>query len=197
MKKILKWILIFLVPVLIFWGLLTLWVEKEGPYDKLELGIVNAPKKALIVYDPDPFYNLDQQVCETFGTVLADNNYKVTIATVIAAKEITPTVKDFDLYVFCTNTYNWYPDWAVKRFIEQKIDLTNQNVIAITLGAGATSHSQKVLETLIENKKGKLIDSKSFWLLKPNDESQSKTTNVKEALEMTKSWALEITNSLK
>jgi hypothetical protein len=42
--------------------------EKEGPYDKFNIGNLNA-QKALILYDPDPFYNLDQQICESIGHV--------------------------------------------------------------------------------------------------------------------------------
>ena len=88
MKKSFKWSIILLAVFLLIWAALTIWAEKEGSYYKLEIGNNGPSKKALIIYDPDPFYNLDQQVFESFGTVLARNNYNVTIATVAAAEDI-------------------------------------------------------------------------------------------------------------
>lgn len=119
----------------------------------------------------------------------------MTIVTVSAAKELHLSTNKYELYVFCSNTYNWYPDWSISRFIETQIDLKEKKVVAITLGTGSTSHSQKTLEILIKNKGGNLVDSKSFWLWKPNNDSKNDKTNVKKALEMAKLWALKIINS--
>ena len=171
--------------------MLTLWVQKEGPIYKIEMGSKTAPNKVLIVYDPDPFYNLDQQICNSFGQILANHNFKVTIASVAATKELN--LSSYELYVICSNTYNWDPDWAIVRFIDKDVTLTNKKVVAITLGAGATTHSQKILEKIIKHKNAILIDSKSFWLNKPNDENRLKESNVKVALEKIEKWALEIT----
>lgn len=179
-----------LLAILIIWIVLTVWVEKEGPYDKWNMGNLDAPKKALILYDQDPFYNLDQQICESVGRALADNGFNVTIATVAAVKDVKTT--DFQLYVFCANTYNWEPDWAICRAIDKQIPIAGKEVIAITLGAGSTRNSQKAFENLIKSKKANLLGSKSFWLWKPNDASRTEESNVKVAVEMSKEWATKI-----
>ncbi|MBC7389400.1 MAG: hypothetical protein H7329_09340 [Opitutaceae bacterium] len=59
-------IIIFLV-VAVLWTGLTFWAQSEGPSQQWELGNPKSSKKVLIVYDPDPFYNLDEQVYRFFG----------------------------------------------------------------------------------------------------------------------------------
>lgn len=173
---------------------LTIWAESEGPSHKLEIGNRASANAALIIYSPDPFYNLDQQICESFAKGLADNGWKVTIATIAAAMETRDT--SFRLYVFCANTYNWRPDWGVTYFIKQTV-ITDKNVVAITLGAGSTGHSKKVFENIIKKRKGKLIDSKSFWLWRPNDFARSKESNVTVAVDIAKKWGNQIAIKLK
>ncbi len=172
------------------WTLITVWAERTGPKRSWQLGNPTAKKRALIVYDPDPFYNLDEQICRSFGQALADNGMRVSVATVAAA-EISahqPT----DLYVFCANTYNWRPDWAVSDFIRQEQHLAGKSAVAITLGGGDTGASQKALETLISDKKADLLDSRSLWLLKPNDEARGTESNVAVSVSMAYAWGEEI-----
>ena len=190
MTKPTQFILIAMLVILSIWIMLSLFVQMEGPYRKKEIGNKDARIKVLIVYDPDPFYNLDQQLCESFGKVLAANNFNVTIASVVATKELQTDI--YSLYVICANTYNWDPDWAIIKFINKESSLLDKKVVALTLGAGSTKHSQKTLEKLIIHKKALLIDSKSFWLNKPNDETRLTESNVKVAQEKIEKWALEI-----
>lgn len=190
MKKITKWI----VAILFIWIVLTVWVEKEGPYDKWNMGNLDSSKKALVLYDPDPFYNLDQQICESVGSVLADNDFNVTLATVAAIQEAKTT--DYQLYIFCANTYNWEPDWAICRAID-RIPIAHKKVIAITVGAGSTSNSQKVFEKLIISKSAILLGSKSFWLWKPNDSSRTNGSNVKVAVKKSREWMSGIVELMK
>ena len=86
------------------WTLLTMWAESPGPSRSWKLGNPAAKKRALIVYDPDPFYNLDEQVSRSFGQALADNGMQVTVASVRAVGKSPEQL--IDLYVFCANTYN-------------------------------------------------------------------------------------------
>ncbi len=73
MKKLLKVTGIAVLAIGAGWTALTLWAERAGPKRSWQLGNQAAKKRALIVYDPDPFYNLDEQVCRSFGQALADS----------------------------------------------------------------------------------------------------------------------------
>ena len=86
--------------------------------------------------------------------------------------------------MFCANTYNFHPDWAVTDFIKEQVELEGKPVVAITVGSGSTETSQKALEDLIINMKGNLVDSHSLWLFKPNDESRTKESNIKVSVSM-------------
>ncbi|WP_310394212.1 hypothetical protein [Hymenobacter sp.] len=172
------------------WAALTLWAESAGPKRSWKLGNQAAKKRALIVYDADPFYNLDEQVCRSFGQALADNGMRVTVATVRAARE-SPE-QSADLYVFCANTYNWAPDWSVRNFIEQHVKLNGKPVVAITVGSGGTGSAQKALEKLILAQKATLLGSRSLWLMKPNDEARAKESNVAVAVSAAYAWGEKI-----
>ncbi len=163
---------------------------------KEELGIAASDKRALIIYDPDPFYNLDEQVCLSFGRALSDSGLFVNVATAAAAGEII-NAPAFDVYVICANTYNWRPDWAITRFIEEHGPWEQKSIVAITLGSGSTASSQKKLEKLIVKYGGKIMDSRSLWLMRPNDESRMEESNVEVARSIAYRWGLDIAGRVK
>ena len=194
MKKLFKATGVTLLAVGTVWTALTIWAESAGPARSWKLGNPAAKKRALIVYDPDPFYNLDEQVSRSFGQALAENGMQVTVATVRAAKE-SPE-QSIDLYVFCANTYNWAPDWSVSNFIKKKIQLDGKAVVAITVGSGGTESAQIALGKLILDKKANLLDSRSLWLMKPNDEARGKESNIAVAVSMAYAWGQEIAKQM-
>jgi hypothetical protein len=190
MKKALKITGIAVLAIGAVWTALTVWAERTGPKRSWQSGSPTAKKRALIIYDPDPIYNLDEQVSRSFGQALADGGMRVTVASVAAARGFNG--QPVDLYVFCANTYNWRPDWAVSDFIKKQVWLDGKDVVAITLGGGSTEDSQQALETLIQDKKANLLDSRSLWLLKPNDESRMEESNVAVTVSMAYAWGEEI-----
>lgn len=194
MNKILKKLLIILAALAFGWLLLTFWVEAKGPAVVVNLGLSNAEHKALIVYDPDPFYNLDEQVCLSFGKALTEAGWFASIATVRSAEFMPPA--EYDLYVFCANTYNFFPDWAITGFIKDGA-WQNKNVAAITLGAGSTSYAKENFERLIKTQKANLLNSRTFWLWRPNNESRMNESNIEVARDMASKWAKQMATDIK
>ena len=185
----------FLVTVIILmvaWGIITWWAEMPGKAMLWESGNQHG-KKVLIVFDPDPFYNLDELVCKSAGKGFAEENFSVTVASVQAAKQLDTGT--YDVFVFCANTYNWRPDWAVTNFIKES-PIQNKPVIAITLGAGSTVSSQQALETLITKRGGRLVDSQSLWLMRPNDETRMQEHNVDVAQSIAYAWSIKLARQL-
>lgn len=195
MKKSKKIVVIIVTIIAVVWTALTLYVEAEGRKYAIEFGNKGAALNALIVYDPDPFYNLDQQVCEAVAKELAKYNWHVKLMSVSAAK-MQPEA-DYNLYVFCANTYNWSPDWAITGYIKKHVVVKDKSVAAITLGAGSTGRSQKVFDKLLKNKGGNLLASTTLWLWRPNDKSQMKESNVKVAVEVAEQFAVKVKDILK
>jgi hypothetical protein len=139
MKKTKKIFFYTFIVLITGWAVLTLVVQKPGPKRNWDFGNSTTSKKVLIVFDPDPFYNLDEQVCLAVAQVLADSGFNVKVTSVSAAYESNPG--SFDAYVFCANTYNWAPGWELTRFIKHQKSLNRKPVVAIALGAGTTMTS--------------------------------------------------------
>ncbi len=187
--------IIGLLALLTIWLILTLYAEGEGKSKTWETGNPSSAKKALIVFDPDPFYNLDQQVCEGFGKALADSGWHVKYTTVAAVHKLN--TDSFTLYVFCANTYNWSPDWAITSYIKKKAAIKKKNVVAITVGGGSTTRAKLVFEKIIQKSGGILLGSQTYWLWRPNNESRLKEPNSKVAAEMAEKFGMEIMVKLK
>ena len=180
-----------LAVLMLFWCALTLWVESEGESRLRQFG--TGTRSALLVYDADPIYNLDEQVCEAFGQALVEKGWRVTIATVPAAKILDDSV--FQLYLLVANTYNWAPDRAMARFTESR-NWKNEDVVALTIGAGSTSRSKRVFDELLKAQSIRLIDSKTLWLLRPNDETRMDERNIDVARGLARDWALHLSHQM-
>jgi hypothetical protein len=189
-KRMMTNILMILGLTLIIWIVLTVIVNKKGPEKIAIIGASNVDYKALILYDPDPIYNFDEKVSKSFAEGLSEKGWVSKVVTVAAAKKFEK--EPFDLYVFCANTYNWAPDKAIRNHIKNNDNIRGEHVVAITLGSGSTTRSQRLLEDLIKQKEAILIDSRTFWLMKPNTESKTKRSNSKIAVEMANNFGKEV-----
>ena len=78
----------------------------------------------------------------------------------------------------------------------KNVVIKNKNVVAITLGAGSTERSKTVFEKLIKHAGANLIGSQTYWLWKPNDESQPAKPNVKIKIEMAWQFAGKIAHQI-
>jgi flavorubredoxin len=188
-KRLKKWGYIF-IGVILFWMVLTIWANNSGNQHLLTVGDEGAKYSALIVYNPDPIYNLDEQVCTAFARGLKETGFYSQVASL--DYEDIDTQKEYDLIVFCANTYNWAPDWKTTEFIANYPDLVNQDVVAITLGSGSTARAKRLLDEAITKRNANLIESKEFWLLKPNDEERMEESNVDVATDMAQDLGLHI-----
>ena len=191
MKRFLKIIL----SIAVFWGALTIFVEMPGPSREKIFMAGDSHPSAMIVYDADPFYNLDEQVCTAFAESLVESGYSVKVMTVKAARK--QKAQEYNLYVFCTNTYNWAPDWAIKKYIGQNRQvLTGKNVAAITLGSGATSRSKRMFEDFINGTGANLLGSQTYWLMRPNSASARTDSNVQGAVEMARAFGQRVAKQM-
>lgn len=176
-------ILIIIIGISFFWLILTLWVQYGGVQKVSFIGNKDASQKALIIYNPDPIYNLDEQVCNSFAEGLSKHGFLSKISTIQHAEIDT---YDYHLYVFCANTYNWAPDWPTTNYINNHTNLSKKNVVAITLGSGSTSRAKQLLEETIIAKNSNLLDSKTYWLMRPNDDNRLEEKNTEVASGMAK-----------
>ncbi|MEJ2005024.1 MAG: hypothetical protein P8X57_08705 [Cyclobacteriaceae bacterium] len=192
MKRSFRIIVRILLAIMVVWTLLTLWAEGSNKNIYESFGKENALYKAVILFKPDPFYNLDEQLSNTIAEELVENGFEVKLFSISAYQKQPVT----DLFIICANTYNWAPDWKTISFIKEHAELENSDVAALTLGAGATARSSRLLEKALNDRHARLIDSKEFWLLKPNDEQRMDEPNVEVARELADKWTYEVAQKI-
>lgn len=188
-RSIMKNTMIVITLISAFWVLLTFYVQNFGNEVSLQIGDESTcVRNALIVLNPDPIYDFDKQICMSTASGL---NTRKICSKIVSVENAPRDVSKFDVVVFCSNTYNFQPDWKVTKYIK-RIELSNIDVVAITLGAGSTETAQKSLEKLLVERNANILSSNSYWLLKPNDETRAKEDNIEIARVMAKQRAKQI-----
>lgn len=172
----------------------TFYVEQEGAEFYKEFDILDGDKNAIIIFDPDPIYDLDAQVASEMAKGFNDRKINATVASVSIAESIS--LRDYDLVVLIANTYNWRPDRMISKYIAKSKYLLHKKVAALTLGAGSTKSASRKLTSLIDEQGAELIASEMLWLLKPNDETDPDAPNVAKAKEKAYEWSLFLAQSL-
>jgi hypothetical protein len=180
MKRIFRIVLNVVMVIAIIWAAMTVWVQWYNPEKQIKEAPEDAIKTALLMYKADPIYNLDEQVLEAFAKGLEKHGIGADIMTLPLAEK---TNKSYDLYLFCANTYNWAPDWKTSKFLKEASFLNGKDVAAITLGAGSTARSKRLLDEKIRATGANLMDSETYWLMRPNDDCQLERKNTYVARE--------------
>lgn len=178
-----------LMGIALVWGGLSIWVELPGSDIELRMR-PELDKRALIVYDPDPIYNLDWQVCKSFAEGLDREVWGIDLLSVSEA--LRQERQDYELYVFCTNTYNWDPDWVLRSFMENMEGLKGKSTVALTVGSGSTTRAKRIMEKVLVEKEAELLASEEFWLMRPNDEQRMEEPNSLVAADKARELAAEL-----
>ncbi|MEM7573706.1 MAG: hypothetical protein AAF433_12425 [Bacteroidota bacterium] len=189
-NKWLRGLFFTLFTGVLIWLGLTMYVQMPNGHYIASFGPDTAPQRALILYDADPFDNLDQQLSTAFASGLTNRGWNATVSTVKAIRK--EPLFDYDLYVFCANTYNGEPDWTISHYLRSEIDLSGKAVVGICVGAGATARAQRTLECKINKAGGFLLDARSFSLARPNDSDDQSKLQLEAARTQVMEWAAEL-----
>jgi hypothetical protein len=104
---------------------------------------------------------------------------EITTASLQAPNDLS----GYDLLVLGGPTYFWRPARPITRYVRRLGDLAGKPAVTITTGFGATGRSKSILEGLVQEASGKLVNSLSFFKLRPNDEEDPRP-NREVAMEM-------------
>lgn len=193
--KSLRLLLLIALGISVIWTDLTIWVEMPARQEVIRLGDPMDSLRVLMVYDPDPIYNLDEQVCRGLAKGLNENHIQVVLATPKAARALD--MKIFTGIVVCANTYNWAPDKAVVDFVEESHAVYDKKVVAITVGSGSTAEAHEKLEHKLLANGADIVLSKEWWLMRPNDEARMEEKNVDVAVDQAYHAGLSIADSMR
>ncbi|MBK8228429.1 MAG: hypothetical protein IPK70_14805 [Flavobacteriales bacterium] len=172
-----------LIGVGLFWGLLTWWAERPGrPFSEYMLADEADARTALIVFDPDPIYDLDAQVAAAMAKRLHSMGWNARVQD--AASMDTESPLDAELRIVIANTYNWAPDGGVLDYVQREPGMAKAPVIAITLGSGSTARAHRIFLQAIKARGADVVGARELWLMRPNDESRTQEPNTAVACDL-------------
>ena len=135
-------------------------------------------KTALVTYHPG-LSSFSHDVSYAFADGLVSTGWRVEIAT--PSIEAPINLSKYSLLVVASNTYEFNPDMPTTRYLERIGDLGGIETVVITLGAGYGEQSQKVLENLVEDSNGVIIESLLLYSIAPNEGDFSATEIANQA----------------
>ena len=152
-------------------------IEAEYVHDILS---EEGAEAALVLYHPSRDAGFSDDLSLALAHGLAEAGLTVHRSTVTRQ---TPTRPDaYALIAVVSNTYYWTPDLPTLRFL-RRAQLQGMSTLGLIGGAGSTARAERLLAEGLDGTGGDLIETRSFWLLRPNDESRLDEPNRKVALD--------------
>jgi len=135
---------------------------------------------ALLVYHPGRRGFLHSLI-QAFAGGLVSGGWRVEITT--ASQQAPTDVSGYDLLVLGGPTYFWTPVRPIRAYVRRLGGLEGKPTVTIVTGFGATGRSKSIMEKLVQEANGKLVNSLTFFKLRPNDEEDPRP-NREVAMEM-------------
>jgi hypothetical protein len=176
-----KWLLVAIgLLLLVSVATITVVVESEVEYQHEALGGAG-PARALILYHPSRDAHFSDELSLALAKGLVGAGFAVERATLTRA---TPeALSSYKLVAVVSNTYWWTPDGPTLRYLA-RTRLDGVAVLGIIGGAGATGRSQRLLDEALRKSGARVIGTRSFWIFRPNEETDSGEPNRQVAMRL-------------
>lgn len=166
---------------------LTVWVESETEF-RLEALSNQGAQKALVLFHPSRDARFSDDLSIAVARGLTDAGFAVDRATMTGS---TPARwPQYRLIAIVTNTYWWTPDRPTSRYLA-RARFAGVPLMGLIGGAGATGRSQRRFETELKSTGGMLLGVRSYWILRPNDETRLQEPNRALAIQMARQFAFD------
>ena len=160
-------------------ALTTIIVERESEY-AVETVSASGKLRALVLYHPSRDAHFSDDLSLALARGLAAAGFAVDRATFNS--QTPPHPDQYAVIGIVSNTYFWTPDRPTLNYLE-RARLQGVAAIGIMGGAGATGRSERVLREAIAATGATVLQTRSFWLLRPNDESRMDDPNRQVAVD--------------
>jgi len=165
----------------------TLLVEREADYVHDYLGGCG-PSRALVLYHPSREAHFADELSVAVARGLRRGGLAVERATLTSQTPADPA--GYVLIAVVSNTYFWTPDRPTRDYLKRaKLDGTP--AIGLMAGAGATGRAERLLREALLGTGAGSVDTRSFWLWRPNDEGRTRESNRAVALDEAERFAFE------
>lgn len=167
-------------------------VQVEAGYAHEQLGGCG-PARALVLYHPSRDARFGDDLSLAVARGFQDAHLSVDRATMTG--DTPPSPAGYAIIAVVSNTYYWTPDRPTLRYL-RRARLEGTPVIGLMAGAGSTGRAERILEEALRATGAQAVETRSFWLLRPNDESRPHESNRALATDLAQSFAAEAAHKL-
>jgi len=143
-------------------------VESEGKYFHESLG-GDGRQKALILFHPSRDARFSDDLSRSVSDGLRSAGFTVERATM--TQDTPAHLESYAIVAVVSNTYYWTPDLPTLRYLK-RARLDGVAAIGLIGGFGATARSRRILDEALRETGAKVLQTRAFWLLRPNDEQR-------------------------
>lgn len=184
----LKKIALVLVLVLLAgWIGISVIVELDGAYIHEELG-GGSRGRALVLFHPSRDAHFSDEI--SMALVEGFKEAGLTVERATLTRETPAHPEGYAIIGVVSNTYYWTPDLPTLRYLE-RARLDGVRVIGVIGGAGSTGRSQRLLDEALRRTGAAVLQTRAFWLWRPNDESRLDQPNREVALQLAREFGLQ------
>lgn len=162
-------------------------VELEADETRQSLGPPGRAK-ALVLFHPSRDARFSDDLSLAFAQGLQAGGMSVDRATL--TRHAPASAQGYALVAVVSNTYYWTPDLPTLRYLG-RARLDGVAAVGLIGGAGATRRSQRLLAEALRSTGARVMQTRSFWLFRPNDESRMNEPNRAVALDIAQRWGTE------
>jgi hypothetical protein len=166
------------------WAVATLWVQREAPPEEMDLGGAG-PGKGLVIYHPSRDAGFSDKLSLAVAEGMKAAGLRVMRMT--ATSSVPSQAEGYALIAVVSNTYNFAPDEPTHLMLARS-RWEGAHAIGLMGGAGSTQMAEQMLEQWLRATRAKVIATKSFWTMRPNDESRMAEDNVAVATDLARKF---------
>lgn len=122
---------------------------------------------ALVVYHPGKS-DFQHRVFSGFAEGLVSNGWRVEVTT--PSSQARTDLAGYDLLVLGGPTYWFTPNRPIKRYLSRLGDLGGQRTVTIITALGAGERSTAIMESLVREANGDLVNGLLLYKMRPNDD---------------------------
>jgi hypothetical protein len=163
-------------------------VEFEADY-RLEVLSSGGSATALVLFHPSRDAHFSDELSLALAEGLQSAGFSVHRATL--TKDTPNAPKGYALVAVVCNTYWWSPDLPTQHYLA-RARLDDIPTIGLIGGAGATGRSEQMLKAALQQARAKVLQTRSFWTMRPNDEARSGEPNRQVAMQLAKQLGIDV-----
>ena len=134
---------------------------------------------ALVVYHPGKS-DFQHRVFSGFAEGLVSRGWRVEITT--PSSQAPTDLSGYNLLVLGGPTYWFTPNRPIKRYLSRLGDLGGQRTVTIITALGAGERSASIMESLVREANGDLVNGSLLYKMRPNDDDNYIDGNQNKAL---------------